>query len=204
MARTDTNEFVGRNNYRASYNVTPGTHQAVITNYMSTINTTTTTTSSTTAAAPQQQQQQQSFNMGVVRVGRCDRIAMAMTWGGIGDPQYNIINIRSDSIPNNNLFKSLISKRRCLIVAEGFYEWSHKSDESSKIPPSPYYFYPAPSSQPDTSSSSSTCPDVDMSDLDDNNNMMDNTTQPTPSSPTKQMILMAGVFQIKEEQGWRR
>ena len=57
------------------------------------------------------------------------RKALAMRWGLIpysakelpkGRP---IINARDDSVVTNGLFKNALTRRRCLILAEGFYEW---------------------------------------------------------------------------------
>lgn len=44
----------------------------------------------------------------------------------------NLINIRSDTLTEKNSFQGLFRNKRCLIVADGFYEW--KKSESGKIP----------------------------------------------------------------------
>lgn len=42
-----------------------------------------------------------------------------------------IINARSETLAERPMFKHLIAEHRCLIIADGFYEWSEKQ---------PYYF----------------------------------------------------------------
>ncbi|EFA80705.1 hypothetical protein PPL_06290 [Heterostelium album PN500] len=198
-ARTDTNEFIGGSRYQPSYNVTAGMNQPVITNYLNLTrsvsggrinnnnnsnnsdnnednqdnindewNESTNNHVSGSVNNEDQQSQQQPQQQ------KNQRVVMSMLWGGIGDPQYNIINIRSDTIPNHSLFKSLLKRQRCLIVAEGFYEWQHANGDmaSTKIPPSPYYFYQQPNSY-----------------------SPDNTSLVNSG---KSMILMAGVYQIKK------
>ena len=46
------------------------------------------------------------------------------------------INARLETVDNSPMFKSSFQKRRCLIPATGFYEWSAKAS-----PKQPYYFY---------------------------------------------------------------
>ncbi|PZC47275.1 MAG: putative SOS response-associated peptidase YedK [Chloroflexi bacterium] len=57
------------------------------------------------------------------------RKALAMRWGLVpysakelpkGRP---IINARDDSVVTNGLFKNALTRRRCLVLADGFYEW---------------------------------------------------------------------------------
>ncbi|MCB0280034.1 MAG: SOS response-associated peptidase [Calditrichaeota bacterium] len=38
-------------------------------------------------------------------------------------PSYPLINARSESLASNGLFRESYKKRRCIIVASGFYEW---------------------------------------------------------------------------------
>ena len=47
-----------------------------------------------------------------------------------------LINARAETVNEKPSFKNAFQKRRCLIVADGFYEW--KKDGKKKIP---YYFY---------------------------------------------------------------
>jgi putative SOS response-associated peptidase YedK len=46
------------------------------------------------------------------------------------------INARLETVQTSPLFKPSFQKRRCLIPASGFYEWSDKT-----TPKQPYYFY---------------------------------------------------------------
>jgi putative SOS response-associated peptidase YedK len=48
----------------------------------------------------------------------------------------NLINARAETIGEKPSFRTAFAKRRCLIVADGFYEW--KQDGKKKVP---WYFY---------------------------------------------------------------
>ena len=65
-----------------------------------------------------------------------------MRWGlipswaddpGIG---YRMINARSETAPSKPSFRQAFKKRRCLIPADGFYEWKKESGGKQ-----PYYFH---------------------------------------------------------------
>ena len=47
-----------------------------------------------------------------------------------------LINARAETVNEKSSFKNAFRQRRCLIVADGFYEW--KNEGKKKIP---YYFY---------------------------------------------------------------
>jgi putative SOS response-associated peptidase YedK len=49
---------------------------------------------------------------------------------GIG---YKMINARSETLDEKPSFRTLLKKKRCLIYADGFYEWQ-KQPDGSKIP----------------------------------------------------------------------
>jgi putative SOS response-associated peptidase YedK len=51
--------------------------------------------------------------------------------------KYNLINARSETAAEKPSFKASFRRRRCLILADGFYEWSKPKSGGSKIP---YYF----------------------------------------------------------------
>ena len=59
-----------------------------------------------------------------------------LTWGFkpgfIKDSNFNVINARSESVATKPLFKEALKSRRCLILADGFYEW--KRDDQKKTP----------------------------------------------------------------------
>lgn len=49
-----------------------------------------------------------------------------------------MINARSETLHEKPSFKSGLKYHRCLILADGFYEWSKKANEPKKTP---FYFY---------------------------------------------------------------
>lgn len=65
-----------------------------------------------------------------------------LRWGLIPswakDPQIGakLINARSETVGEKPSFRSAFKRRRCLVVADGFYEW--KQEQGKK---QPYYFY---------------------------------------------------------------
>ena len=69
-------------------------------------------------------------------------ILASFLWGLIPfwakDPSIGakLINARAETIAQKPSFKNAFAKRRCLIVADGFYEW--KQEGQKKIP---YYFF---------------------------------------------------------------
>jgi putative SOS response-associated peptidase YedK len=69
-------------------------------------------------------------------------ILASFLWGLIPfwakDPSIGakLINARSETVMQKPSFKNAFAKRRCLIIADGFYEW--KQEGKKKIP---YYFF---------------------------------------------------------------
>jgi putative SOS response-associated peptidase YedK len=67
-----------------------------------------------------------------------ERVLTAMRWGLVPvwakDPRIGskMINARAETVAEKPSFKRLLKTRRCLIVADGFYEW-HK-DGARKVP----------------------------------------------------------------------
>lgn len=53
-------------------------------------------------------------------------------WAKDAKVGYNMINTRSETILEKNAFKNLISRKRCLIPAEGFYEWKKISSKEKQ------------------------------------------------------------------------
>jgi len=51
--------------------------------------------------------------------------------------KYNLINARSETAAEKPSFKNSFRRRRCLVLADGFYEWSKPKSGGSKTP---YYF----------------------------------------------------------------
>ena len=68
-----------------------------------------------------------------------------MKWGLIPvwakDPRigYKMINARSETIFEKPAWRSVIKKKRCLIPADGFYEWKKQADSKVK---QPFYIHP--------------------------------------------------------------
>lgn len=62
------------------------------------------------------------------------------TWGLVPrwakDPQigYRMINARSETLPEKPSFRNAYKYRRCLILADGFFEWQKTSSNKEKIP----------------------------------------------------------------------
>ncbi|WP_042278735.1 SOS response-associated peptidase [Candidatus Protochlamydia sp. R18] len=62
----------------------------------------------------------------------------SMVWGLIPPwskekrPNYQMINVRSETLKSKPSFQNLFKTRRCLIPADGFFEW--KATSSGKIP----------------------------------------------------------------------
>ena len=73
------------------------------------------------------------------------RAAQWMRWGLVPswakDPSIGsrMINARSESITEKPAFRQAFAKRRCLLLADGFYEW--KASTGAKGPRTPYYFH---------------------------------------------------------------
>jgi putative SOS response-associated peptidase YedK len=65
----------------------------------------------------------------VVRIREKNRELAPMRWGLIPswakDPKiaYSTINARADTLATKPAFRTAFKKRRCLVVADGFYEW---------------------------------------------------------------------------------
>lgn len=85
----------------------------------------------------------------VVVVEADQRVLKMMKWGlvpfrakdvNIG---YKMINARAEGIEDKSSFKNPLRKRRCLVLADGFYEWK-KIDKKSKVP----YFIRLKSGEP--------------------------------------------------------
>jgi len=60
------------------------------------------------------------------------RWGLIPTWAKDKNIGYKMINARAETLTQKPSFKTLIYKRRCLVLADGFYEW--KKTKSGKIP----------------------------------------------------------------------
>lgn len=78
----------------------------------------------------------------IIIVSEDKRVITSMKWGLVPywskDPKigYKMINARAEGVHEKPSFKTPLRKKRCLVPADGFYEWS-KADNKTKIP---YYF----------------------------------------------------------------
>lgn len=78
----------------------------------------------------------------VLIVNQDRRMLRMMKWGLVPhwskDPKigYKMINARSEGIEEKPSFRGPLKNGRCLVIADGFYEW-HKPGKKTKIP---YYF----------------------------------------------------------------
>jgi putative SOS response-associated peptidase YedK len=69
-----------------------------------------------------------------------ENILISLRWGLIPfwakDEQigYKMINARAETISEKRTFANLLKKRRCLVIADGFYEWQKAEDQKTKIP----------------------------------------------------------------------
>lgn len=59
-------------------------------------------------------------------------------WSKAPEIGSRMINARAEALAEKNSFKSAFKKRRCLILADGFYEW-RRPGEGESGPKQPYY-----------------------------------------------------------------
>lgn len=71
----------------------------------------------------------------------------AFHWGLVPlwakDPKIGskMINARAETLAEKNAYKSAFKRRRCLIPADGFYEWRKDPDAPPKAKKQPYYIH---------------------------------------------------------------
>jgi putative SOS response-associated peptidase YedK len=81
-------------------------------------------------------QQVAAVRDGVSRKVELFQWGLVPSWAKDVSIGYKMINARSETISEKPSFRVPFSRRRCLIPADGFYEWAQ--GENGKIP---YYFY---------------------------------------------------------------
>eukprot|EP01132_Coremiostelium_polycephalum_P002600 gene2600-3223_t len=181
MARVQANKILNRQNLRPVFNATSGSCLPTILN-QNTINNINNNNNN----------QHQNRNI----------IVMPMIWGGIGDPSYNIINTRIDTIKSNNFFKGLFKKNRCLVACDGYYEWKRSSSSSTPLPffihiPKGDFCFDNNNNSQDSSTNQNICHDED--------DFFESTPSPSSSSstPTSEessrkpmMMLLAAIYQV--------
>ena len=78
----------------------------------------------------------------VDREGR--RVLNLARWGLIPSwvksmPKVQPINARAETLESSGMFRNAFEQRRCLIPADGFYEWKASGAKSEKRPKKPYF-----------------------------------------------------------------
>lgn len=67
-----------------------------------------------------------------------------MHWGFVPewskDGKFSMINIRNDTLRDKPYFTGVMTKTRCLVPSDGFYEWK-KTKAGGKVSKEPYYFF---------------------------------------------------------------
>jgi putative SOS response-associated peptidase YedK len=55
-----------------------------------------------------------------------------MRWGFVSpttkEPKHAPINARAETLPTSPMFRDAFRRHRCLVVADGFYEWRKTTD----------------------------------------------------------------------------
>jgi putative SOS response-associated peptidase YedK len=83
-----------------------------------------------------------SHHVPIVRLdAKGERTVSLVRWGLIphwtkGKPKTAPINARSETVASSGMFRQAFERRRCLVPADGFYEWQGK-----KPPKQPYFIH---------------------------------------------------------------
>lgn len=81
-----------------------------------------------------------SQDVAVVRINsRGDRVLGLVRWGLIPSwakekPKVQPINAKSETVATSGMFRQAFARRRCLLPADGFYEWQRIDDPKRKQP----------------------------------------------------------------------
>jgi putative SOS response-associated peptidase YedK len=77
----------------------------------------------------------------VVAADRRGRRVGLLTWGlvpgWVDEPGTGLVNARSESVMEKPSFREAFERRRCLVPADGFYEWRREGSERI-----PHWFFP--------------------------------------------------------------
>ena len=81
-----------------------------------------------------------SQSIPVVRVANGKRELAALTWGLIphwseSPKRGGFVNARAETVPEKPAFRDPFRHRRCLVPADGFFEWRHQGKKKH-----PYFF----------------------------------------------------------------
>jgi putative SOS response-associated peptidase YedK len=83
------------------------------------------------AALPPRYNVAPTLRVPVVRTGRHGRALEAMTWGLVPGWAKDLsgpkpVNARAETVFDKPMFRTAIRRRRCLLPADGFYEWQQR------------------------------------------------------------------------------
>lgn len=84
-----------------------------------------------------------SQRLPIVRVNsKGERVIDAAEWGLVphwakATPKVRPINARAETVPTSGMFREALERRRCMVPADGFYEWKARG----KGPKQPYFFH---------------------------------------------------------------
>lgn len=76
----------------------------------------------------------------LVRQLHTARWGLVPSWAKDPSIGARMINARSESVADKPAFAPSLAKRRCLVVADGYFEW-HKGERDGKPYKTPYYIY---------------------------------------------------------------
>jgi putative SOS response-associated peptidase YedK len=71
------------------------------------------------------------------------RWGLVPSWAKDSSGGARLINARAETVAAKPAFRSAFKRRRCLIPADGYYEWQAATDEAGKKVKQPFYIYPA-------------------------------------------------------------
>jgi putative SOS response-associated peptidase YedK len=80
---------------------------------------------------------------GVARKIEMMRWGLVPHWAGPGKRAPLMINARVESLEAKAVFRDALGRRRCLVPADGFFEWIRDPKAGSKAKPQPIYMHPA-------------------------------------------------------------
>jgi putative SOS response-associated peptidase YedK len=79
-------------------------------------------------------------SVAAIRMAGGQRECVLLRWGLIPawakDKKTSFVNARADTVMHKPAFRSSIKKRRCLVLADGYYEWKTVGKKKQ-----PYYFH---------------------------------------------------------------
>jgi putative SOS response-associated peptidase YedK len=70
------------------------------------------------------------------------RWGLVPSWATDADHGARLINARVETVASKPSFRAALARRRCLIPADGYYEWRRSQTVAGKIAKQPYYLAP--------------------------------------------------------------